>query len=58
VRAGARSCHDAQHYKRGNVIERAFNRLEQWRGIATRYDKYALVYRGAVVGASHLLWLR
>ena len=51
------SC-DAQDYKQRNVIERAFNRLKQWRGIATRYDKHALVYRGALVLASILLWLR
>ena len=50
--------YDAQDYKQRNVIERAFNRLKQWRGIATRYDKHALVYRGAVVLASILLWLR
>jgi transposase len=47
-----------QDYKQRNVIERAFNRLEQWRGIATRYDKHALAYGGAVVLASILLWLR
>jgi transposase len=27
-----------------NTVERGFNRLKQWRGIATRYDKYALTY--------------
>jgi transposase len=48
---------DAEDYKQRNVIERAFNRLKQWRGIATRYDKHALVYRGGVVLASILLWL-
>ncbi len=50
--------YDAHDYKQRNVIERAFNRLKQWRGIATRYDKHALIYRGAVVLASILLWLR
>ena len=40
-----------------NVIERAFNQLKNWRGIATRYDKHALAYRGGVVLASILLWL-
>jgi len=56
---GGRPVHyDVQDYKQRNVIERAFNRLKQWRGIATRYDKHALVYRGGVVLASILLWLR
>ena len=45
-------------YKRRNVVERAFNRLKQWRGIATRYDKLAVIYRGAVVLGSVLLWLK
>lgn len=31
--------------------------LQNWRGIATRYDKHALVYRGSGVLASILLWL-
>ena len=41
--------YDTQNYKQRDVVERAFNRLKQWRGIAIRYDKHALVYRGAVV---------
>ena len=49
--------YDAQDYKQRNVIERAFNQLKQWRGLATRYDKHALIYRGGVVLASILLWL-
>ena len=48
---------DTELYKQRNVVERAFNRLKQWRGIATRYDKHAVIYRGAVVFASVLLWL-
>ena len=27
---------DADAYKERNVVERAFNRLKQWRGVATR----------------------
>jgi transposase len=48
---------DAEDYKNRNVIERAFNRLKNWRGLATRYDKLALVYRGSMVLASIVLWL-
>ncbi len=55
---GGRPVHfDAEDYKNRNVVERAFNKLKNWRGIATRYDKYALVYRGGVVLASIVLWL-
>ncbi len=31
--------HDHIAYKMRNIIERSFNRLNDWRGIATRYDK-------------------
>jgi len=48
---------DIEDYKNRNVVERAFNRLKNWRGVATRYDKHALIYRGGVVLASILLWL-
>jgi transposase len=49
---------DATTYKRRNVVERCFNRFKQWRGIATRYDKKAVNYRGGIVLASVILWLR
>lgn len=48
---------DAGDYKNRNVVERAFNHFKNWRGLATRYDKHALVYRGGVVLAAILLWL-
>jgi transposase len=49
---------DAVAYHRRNVIERAFNQLTHRRGIATRYDKHATTYRGAVVLAAILTWLQ
>jgi len=48
---------DADDYKNRNVVERSFNRLKNWRGLATRYDKHALIYRGGMVLASVVLWL-
>jgi len=36
----------ADIYRERNTIERGFNRIKHWRGIATRYDKYAHSYRG------------
>lgn len=46
-----------QFYKRRNVVERCFNRLKQWRGVATRYDKTAESYQAAVTLASLLMWV-
>jgi putative transposase len=40
---------DATIYGLRNTVERGFNRLKQWRGVATRYDKYALTYLGGVL---------
>ena len=48
---------DATTYRDRNVIERSFNHHKQWRGIATRYDKLATTYRGAVVLRAITLWL-
>ncbi len=49
---------DPDRYRDRNVIERAFNRIKQWRALATRYDKHATIYRGGLVVAALLLWLR
>ncbi len=49
---------DPALYKHRNVIERSFNDHKQWRGLATRYDKLAVVYRGGVVLRAITLWLR
>ncbi len=56
---GGRPPHfDAETYRERNVVERAFNRLKGWRGIATRYDKNARNYRAGVIVASIVLfWL-
>ena len=48
---------DKETYRRRNVVERCVNRLKQWRGIATRFDKRAANYRALVVIASLMLWL-
>ena len=44
-------------YRGPNVIERAFNGFKQWRGLATRYDKHAIVYRAGLVLAAVLVSL-
>jgi len=65
ARRAARGCaggrpprFDAEAYKGRNVVERCFNRLKQWRGIATRYDKTARNYRGGLLLACLILWTR
>ena len=36
---------------------RSFNRIKDWRGLATRYDKLAITYRGGAVLRAITLWL-
>lgn len=57
-RGGRPVGYDEAEYKGRNVIERGFAVLKQWRSIATRYDKYALTYRGGLVLAAILIWTR
>lgn len=49
---------DAEIYRARNVVERCFSWLKHWRAIATRYDKKATNYLGALTVASLLLWTR
>jgi transposase len=57
ARAGRPPSFDATLYARRNVVERCVNKLKQWRGIATRYEKRALNYRAAMVIAALMMWL-
>jgi transposase len=43
-------------YKRRNVVERCFNRLKQYRAIATGYDKTAISYQGMIDLATLEIW--
>jgi transposase len=47
--------YDRTAYSGRNVIERAFKGFKHWRGLAARYDKHAIVYRGGPVLAAVLL---
>jgi transposase len=57
ARPGRRPSFDREAYRRRNVVERCVNRLKQWRGIATRYEKRAVNYRAMVIIASLMMWL-
>jgi transposase len=49
---------DAELYKQRNVVERCFNRLKQFRALATRYAKRVAYYRSEIIIAAIVLWLR
>jgi transposase len=47
---------DRETYKQRNTVERCINRLKQWRGIATRYEKTATIYLTGLHIAGIFLW--
>ncbi len=57
AKGGRPPAFDRAAYRRRNVVERCVNRLKQWRGLATRYEKRALNYRAMVVIAALMIWL-
>ena len=49
--------YDEDLYQIGHLIENFFAKLKQFRGIATRYDKRASTFLGAIYLAASLIWL-
>jgi transposase len=58
AQAADRSATTPEQYKNRNVVERFFNRMKHWRGLASRFDKHAVNYRGGVVLAAVVDWLK
>lgn len=55
-RGGRPPAFDRETYKQRNTVERCINRLKQWRGIATRYEKTATIYLAGLHVAGIFLW--
>ncbi|MFD5514628.1 IS5 family transposase [Streptomyces sp. NPDC127066] len=55
-RGGRPPVFDRETYKQRNTVERCINRLKQWRGIATRYEKTATIYLAGLHVAGIFLW--
>jgi transposase len=49
---------DAEAYKQRNSVERAINKLKDFRAVAMRTDKREFVFRGTIDVASIKIWLR
>jgi transposase len=49
--------YDKNLYKKRHLVENAFLRLKEWRGIATRYAKNASSFEAAVQIRCLILWL-
>jgi transposase len=55
---GPSNPYDADLYKERNIIERFFNKLKQFRRVATRYDKLLANFMGFVKLAAIAIWLK
>lgn len=55
-RGGRPPAFDRAAYKQRNTVERCINRLKNWRGLATRYEKAATVFRAGLHIASIVIW--
>ena len=49
--------YDKDLYKARHLIENFFAKLKQYRAIATRYDKRAVHFLGAIHLAASVIWL-
>jgi transposase len=45
-------------YKERNLVERLFNKLKNFRRVATRYDKLDITFLGFIYLAAITLWLK
>lgn len=50
--------YDKELYKERNLIERMFNKIKNFRRVATRYDKLAITFLSFVHIAAIYLWLK
>ncbi len=56
-RGGRPVTHDADLYRQRNTVERAINRMKDWRGIATRYDKTPESYLAGLHLRAATIWI-
>jgi len=57
-RGGRPVSHDAALYRDRNTVERCINKIKEWRGLATRYDKTPRAYTAGLHLRGAILWLR
>jgi transposase len=50
--------YDKDIYKERNLVERLFQKLKEYRRVATRYERLALNYMTMLNLASTLIWLK
>ena len=58
ARGGRPVGHDPDLYKDRNTVERCINKIKEWRGLATRYDKTPTSYLAGLHLRGAVIWLR
>lgn len=49
---------DPQRYRQRNTVERCFQKIKTWRGLATRYDKTPESYEAGLYLRGSIMWLK
>ena len=57
-RDGRPVSHDTELYKQLNTVERCFQKLKTWRGVATRYDKSPESFEAGLHLRGSIMWLK
>jgi transposase len=57
-RGGRPVSHDTALYRERNTVERCINKIKEWRGLATRYDKTPESYLAGLHLRGAILWIR
>ncbi|MBR7828881.1 transposase, partial [Actinospica sp. MGRD01-02] len=50
--------YDTRRYKQRNTVERCFQKIKTWRGLATRYDKSPESYEAGLHLRGSIMWLK
>ncbi|MFI6917585.1 transposase [Streptosporangium sp. NPDC050284] len=49
---------DPERYRRRNTVERCFQKIKTWRGLATRYDKTQESHEAVLHLRGSIMWLK
>jgi transposase len=49
---------DSARYRQRNTVERCFQKIKTWRGLATRYDKTPQSYEAGLHLRGAIMWLK
>jgi len=57
-KGGRAISYDTRRYRQRNVVERHFQKIKTWRGLATRYDKSPESFEAGLHLRGSIMWLK